>query len=125
MKNSAATVPSPGKFILNCLIASIFGVASVLILSLIASVILNSVTKPEGLYKIVSIAVYIISSILCGIVTKRKNGYSALFCGLASGGMLIALMFVLSLAIPVQPQAPLWQIIILPAGAVLGAMFGK
>lgn len=115
-----------GKFVLNCITAAVVGIALILTLCAICSFILNSIENPDGFYGICAIVIYALSSTVTGVVAKRKNGCSALFCGVLSGGMLIVFLFVLSLVfVFVQPQTSLWQAAILPLGAVVGAVFGK
>lgn len=125
-KATSSQTPAFGKFVLNCLVAALVGILLLLVLCGICALILNTVENPDGLYGVCGTVIYVISALVCGAVAKRKNGCSALFCGILSGGVLIALIFALSLVfVFVQPQAPLWQTAILPFGAVVGAVFGK
>lgn len=125
-KATSSQTPTFGKFVLNCLVAAIVGLSLLIVLCGICAVILNTAENPDGLYGICATAIYAVSALVCGAVAKRKNGCSALFCGILSGGILIALIFALSLVfVFVQPQAPMWQTAILPFAAVVGAVFGK
>lgn len=125
-KATSSQTPAFGKFVLNCLVAALVGIVILLVLCGICSVILNTAENPDGLYGICAVVIYAVSALVCGAVAKRKNGCSALFCGILSGGFLIAFIFAVSLAfVFVQPQSPLWQAAILPFCAVIGAVLGK
>ncbi len=121
-KATASQPLSAGKFILNCLIAALIGVTEILILCGICALILNSVQAPEKLYFVCAVIIYLLSSVIAGVASKRKNGHSALFCGVLSGALLIGILFALSLIfVNLEPQAPLWQLAVLPLGATVGA----
>ena len=122
-KTVASASPAPGKFILNCLVSALVGSVIIIILCGIASVILNGVHEPDGLYGICAIIIYAVSSFVGGVSAKRKNRRSALFCGLLNAGFMILIVLAVSFILPAaKPSAPLWQILILPAASVLGAV---
>ena len=127
MNKATALQPlSAGKFILNCLIAALIGIAAIFVLCGICALILNSAQAPEKLYSVCAVIIYLLSSLAAGFTAKRKNGRSALFCGVLSGIFLIGILFALSLMlVTVEAAAPLWQLAILPLGATVGAMAGK
>ena len=123
MKNTEAF--DIGKFSVNCIIASFMGVAAAFILTAVCALLLNFVQIPESFYGICSVAIYIAVSAFSGIVAKRKSGASALLCGIVCAVLLCAMLFALSLVIHTPQKASLWQLVILPSGAILGAMLIK
>ncbi len=125
-KTASSAAPSMGKFILNSLISAIIAALCILIMNFFAAIILNMTDNPESFYNVCAIIIYIIASVMGGIIAKRKNKASALFSGLLSGGFIILMLFIIPLVVPMlNTNTPWWQILILPAGAVLGALFVK
>lgn len=125
-KASASTRPGISGFLLNCLVASVIGGILIFLLSFVAAVILSYTENPDSAYTLCSMAISILSAIITGWICKRKNGYSAMLCGIVSGLFLIAIIFASSLAFyDVTPTSAMWQLLFYPLGAVLGAMFTK
>lgn len=125
-KTASSAAPSMGRFILNSLVSAIIAALGILIMNFLAAIILNMTDNPEGFYSICAIIIYVISSVISGVIAKRKNKTSALFSGLLSGGFIILMLFIIPLVVPMlNTNTPWWQILILPAGAVLGALFVK
>lgn len=127
MNKAVTTVsPAPGKFILNCLVSALVGSVILIILSAIASVVLNTLREPDGLYGICAIIICAVSSFAGGVSAKRKNKRSALFCGLLNAGFMILILIAASFILQsVESNAPIWQMLILPAGSVMGAVLAN
>ncbi|MBE6688520.1 MAG: TIGR04086 family membrane protein [Ruminococcaceae bacterium] len=125
-KQTAGNTPTALNFIVNCLTASLAASVIMTILLGISAVILNTFQNPESLYGMFSIVVYIITSVICGIIAKRKNSHSALLCGLISTIFLVLILLAVSSIIPgFEVSAPVWQPVILLIGAILGAFITK